>query len=434
VSRDFLAEAVDRWPERRALSDGARAWTYAELDRWVTGLARRIRDEDAPGPDDVLALVTESTAEGVATVLAVMRAGITLAPLNPRLTETELDAARRALAGSRPDGVAVLWTSGTSGAPRGVVLSSDNLRASASAAAERLSLGPSDRWLASLSTAHVGGLALVTRSVLLGSETVAVGPFDAGRAAALIREGRVTHASLVPTQLLRILEEFGDAPPPETFRCALIGGAHAPSGLVEHALEAGWPVALTYGMTEMSSQVATAPPARVRRKPGTPGRALAGVELRIAPDGEILCRGATRAVGYVASREPLVDGDGWVHTGDLGRLDEDGDLWITGRRSSRIISGGVTVDPTEVEETLRTHPSVVDVCVVGLPDEEWGEKLAAAVIPVEGELELEALDRWARECLSPAKRPRRWWLVGALPLNANGKVDRQRVEEGFRRS
>lgn len=431
MSADFLAEATARWPERRALSDASRAWSYAELDRWVTGLARRIRDEDAPGPGDVLALVTEPTAEGVATVLAAMRAGVTVAPLNPRLTEPELETARRALGGGRPGGAAVLWTSGTSGTPRGVVLSADNLRASARAAAARLALGPGDRWLASLSMAHVGGLALVTRAVLLGSELVAVGAFDAAGAAALIREGRVTHASLVPTQLLRVLDLTDDAPPPDSFRCALIGGAHAPSGLVERAVSAGWPVALTYGMTEMTSQVATAQAERVRAKPGTPGAPLEGVELRVADDGEILCRGATRAVGYVASREPLVDGEGWYHTGDLGRIDDDGDLWITGRQSARIISGGVTVDPTEVEELLRVHPAVVDVCVVGLADEEWGEKLAAAVIPVEGELDLEALDRWARERLSPAKRPRRWWLVDALPLNANGKVDRGRVREAF---
>jgi O-succinylbenzoic acid--CoA ligase len=199
--------------------------------------------------------------------------------------------------------------------------------------------------------------------------------------------------------------------------------------VLDRALEAGWPVALTYGMTEMSSQVATAPPDQVRRKPGTVGKLLPGVEGRLAPDGELSLRGPTLAMRYVGTDEPLVDDEGWYRTGDLARLDDEGDLWITGRRSDRIVSGGVTVDAAEVEETLRAHPAVYDVSVVGLPDEEWGEVVGAALVPVEGELDLEALDAWLRERLTAAKLPRRWALRDALPRNANGKVDRARVRE-----
>jgi O-succinylbenzoic acid--CoA ligase len=428
---DFLAETAARWPERRALSGRSRAWTFAELDAWVDELAARFRAEDQPAEGEVMALVAEPVPEGIAALLAATRAGLTVAPLNPNLSEAEHDTALHALAGSRPEGVAVLWTSGTSGSPRGVVLSARNLRASARAAAARLGLGGRDRWLASLSVAHVGGLALVTRSVILGSEIVAVGAFDVSAASAMIDEGRVTHASLVPTQVVRLLDERGDRPPPPTFRCMLVGGAHAPDDLVRRALARGWPVALTYGMTEMTSQVATAPPALVRRKPGTVGPPLDGVELRITGLGEILVRGATRARGTVGTRVPLVDADGWYATGDLGHLDEEGHLWVTGRRSERIISGGVTVDPREVEAVLRAHPAVVDVCVVGLPDAEWGEKLAAAVVPVEGAFDLEEVDAWSRERLGHPRRPRRWLLLNELPLNANGKVDRATVRGRF---
>jgi O-succinylbenzoic acid--CoA ligase len=428
---DFLAETAARWPERRALSGRSRAWTFAELDAWVDALAKRFRAEDQPAEGDLMALVAEPVPEGIAALLAATRAGLTVAPLNPNLSEAEHDAALEALGGSRPDGAVVLWTSGTSGSPRGVVLSARNLRASARAAAARLGLGGRDRWLASLSVAHVGGLALVTRSVILGSEIVATGAFDVATASALIDEGRVTHASLVPTQLVRLLDERGDRPPPATFRCVLLGGAHAPDDLVRRALAGDWPVALTYGMTEMTSQVATAPPALVRRKPGTVGPPLEGVELRITGLGEILVRGATRARGTVGTRAPLVDADGWYATGDLGHLDEEGHLWVTGRRSDRIISGGVTVDPREVEAVLRAHPAVVDVCVVGLPDAEWGEKLAAAVVPVEGAFDLEEVDAWSRERLGPPRRPRRWLLLNELPLNANGKVDRATIRGRF---
>ena len=216
---------------------------------------------------------------------------------------------------------------------------------------------------------------------------------------------------------------------------------------MRRALAAGWPLALTYGMTEMASQVATATPAQVRRKPGTVGRPLDGVQLRISAEGEVLARGAMLALGAVeashggddgavplvpvAPLAPLAGDDGWYRTGDLGRLDGDGDLWITGRRSDRIITGGVNVDPHEVEAALRGYPAIADACVVGLPDPEWGEVVAAVVVLAEGAFDAAAAGAWSRERLAPPKRPRRWLPVDALPLNANGKVDRGAVRGLF---
>jgi O-succinylbenzoic acid--CoA ligase len=259
-----------------------------------------------------------------------------------------------------------------------------------------------------------------------------------------------TRISLVPTQLLRVLEHRANREAPDTLRSVLVGGAHAPVALVERALAAGWPVALTYGATEASSQVATAPPELVRRKPGTVGPPLSGVELLVAANGEILVRGPTRALAYVGEEAPssdgapilaeggavhddvvkgavLADDDGWYHTGDLGRFDEDGDLWITGRRIDRIVSGGVTVDAVEVEEALRAHPTVIDACVVGLADEEWGERIVAWVEPVVGEFDVDAVSADLRTRLGAAKLPRAWYVAGGLPRNANGKVDRAAV-------
>jgi len=237
----------------------------------------------------------------------------------------------------------------------------------------------------------------------------------------------VTHVSLVPTQLLRLLDHRADGPPP-SFRCALIGGARAPADLVSRALEAGWPLALTYGMTEMTSQVATAPPDLVRAKPGALGEPLEGVELKVDGGGEILVRGRTQAIGYVGSDEAIADADGWHHTGDLGHIDDVGDVWVTGRRIDRIVSGGVTVDALEVEQALRGHPAVADACVVGVSDAEWGEVVGACVVPAEGEFDLDVVDESLRERLSVAKRPRFWWVEKELPLNAHGKVERARVK------
>ncbi|HSG09623.1 MAG TPA: AMP-binding protein [Longimicrobiales bacterium] len=411
------------------------AYALSDLEPLVDARAALLAAEGAEA-SRILPVCLEPDADGVLTLLALWRLGVTPAPLNPRLTERETAHARAALEGRAGEGAqVVLWTSGTSGRPRGVALSYGALSAHVAAVRRRLGLDPlRDTWLGSLSLAHVGGLMLAFRSILTGSRLVAFGAVTPEETWGLVRgdllptglSTPVTHASLVPTQLKRLLDATGDAAPPPSFRCLLLGGAHTPVDLLARARAAGWPVALTYGMTEMCSQVATATPGQVEAKPGCVGPPLDGVELRIAETEEVLVRGPSLAAGYLDGT-PLLDADGWYHTGDLGRLDEAGDLWITGRRSDRIISGGVNVDAAEVEDVLRGHPSVVDACVAGVPDEEWGEVVAAWVVPVEGEFDVDEVDAWLRDRLAGPKRPRRWVVESDLPLNANGKVDRAMV-------
>ncbi len=206
---------------------------------------------------------------------------------------------------------------------------------------------------------------------------------------------------------------------------------------MDRALAAGLPVALTYGMTEACSQVATAPPALVRAKPGTAGPPLDGAELRVAAGGEIEVRGEMVARAYhqggradagVVGERPMTGPDGWYRTGDLGRLDRDGHLWVAGRKSHRIVSGGVNVDPAEVERILAAHPGVAEAAVVGLPDPEWGERVAAGVVPARGgDLRVDALHAYCRDVLGPAARPATLVVLDALPRNPNGKVDRARL-------
>ena len=429
---------IDLLREARGLGDALalvgthRSWTYAALDGDVAERAEELRAQGVEA-GRIVPVPVAPTPEDIIHLLALWRVGVTPAPLSSKLTPSEREAAEAALVGEPSDAQAVLWTSGTAGRPRGVALTYENLAASATAARERLLLGPDDVWLASLSPAHVGGLALVTRALLLGSSLVAVGSFDAGRTLIHIDgDGGyppVTHLSVVPTQLLRLLELRGGRRPPSTFRCALVGGARAPSSLLRTALDAGWPLAVTYGLTEASSQVATAPPELTLRKPGTVGEPLDGIEVRVSEQEEILVRGATVASGYVgASDEPLVTTDGWLHTGDLGRVDDEGHLWITGRRSDRIVTGGVTVDAVEVEEAVRSYDTVTDVCVVGLPDPHWGERVAAWVVPADDGVDADALRDYLRQRLSGPKLPRVFHVSAeGLPRNANGKVDRNAV-------
>lgn len=472
---DLLRDAARRDPAAPALVEGGRRWSWGELDAEGERLAASLRGRGA-GPGVTVATLLPSSADGVLAVLAVPRTGATLAPLNPRFTATEIagalevldpallvcDDASEALAveaageGRRrrvvrvealanetpfadeagqprgappPEGAwAIVWTSGTSGRPRGVALGAEGLAVSARSTQRRLGLGPDDRWYAALGLAHVGGLALVTRAAALGSCVVSSGRFDAGAFTRLVDAGEVTHASLVPAMLRQILDGRDDRPFPDSLRGVLLGGAHTPRPLLDRALAAGLPVALTYGMTEVSSQAATAPPDLVRRKPGTVGEPLEGVLVAVAEDGEILLRGETLALGYVGTDEPLLGDGGWLHTGDLGERDADGHLWVTGRRAERIVTGGVNVDPAEVEDVLRLHEGVEDVAVVGVADERWGEVVAAAVVrrpgayPDPGDLE-----NLARERLTTSKIPRRWTFVDAVPRNPNGKIERGAV-------
>ncbi len=474
---DPLRDAARGSPDAPALDDGGRIWSYAELDAAADRLAALLRSAGCRTGTRV-ALLAHATGAAVRAVHAIPRTGAILAPLNPRLTVPEL---RRALSVLRPalvisdghralaleaagpggpdvlsltdvdepgttesdpgaarsppphrplaedDVLAVIWTSGTTGSPRGVELTRGNFRASAAGASDRLGLGSGERWYASLEIAHVGGLALVHRAAATAACILARGRFDAAGLAGLIGSGGVTHASLVPSMVLQLLDLRPAPTLPASLRCVLVGGAGTPADLLQRSLAAGLPVALTYGMTEACSQVATAPPELVKRKPGTVGRPLAGTEIRIR-DGGIEVRGPTVARRFLGQDAPVTGPEGWLATGDVGHLDEDGDLWVTGRRTDRIVSGGVNVDPTEVEAVLLGHPSVAEVAVVGREDRDWGERVVAVVVARAPLTRDELLD-FARPRLAATKRPRELQVVPTLPRNANGKVDRTALRD-----
>ncbi len=465
----FLSRTLGSHGDSNALVAAGHAVSVRSLNQEAERVARRLVTFGIR-PGEAVALKGYLDESVLVALHGIWKAGAVLLPLNPRWTDVEEAAAVRLLrpgvallgkgmtrvagttqslaldpgplVGAEPFGeiepdssplpsralgrgtAAHLLTSGTSGEPRRVSITFENFRASALAAGRRLSLRPSDRWLASLSLSHVGGLALVSRAAILGSCLLLDGRYETNRLRELLTRGEFTHAALVPVMLHRLLEGWGGGLPPDSLRCLLIGGAAAEEALVERALTLGFPLALTYGLTEATSQVATAPPELVRAKPGTVGAPLPGVDVRIAPGGEILVRGPTVAPSQRGA-------DGWLHTGDLGRLDGDGHLWVTGRISHRIVSGGVNVDPAEVEAVLRTHPDVRDVAVVGVPDPEWGERVVAALVVDDRPRIRGELDRLARQVLSPAKRPRDFRVVGSLPRNSNGKVDREGVRALF---
>ncbi len=497
--QDPVARAAAARPDDNALVFEGRSITYLQLHRAVEGLARLLV-EWGLGPGDRLALLLDNEPLYVALVHAAARAGVVLVPLNTRLAPVELEAqiddakpsvlvygeryaalsqstgckqlvsAERAAAASAPrmgrqpeqdlDGdrtvdrwpdvgahssAAIVYTSGTTGRPKGAVLTHGNLRWSASASAMRLGHRPGDRWLLPLPLYHVGGLATLHKCALYGSAVEIHARFEETAVAVSLQENHISHVSMVPTMLHRVLDAWGPVPVPISLRVVLVGGDALRSNLAERALDLGLPVFATYGLTEACSQVATSPVAGPLTDPIGAGRPLVGVRVRIVRKdgsvcgpgevGEIQVAGPTVMAGYWESRTgaPRPLADGWLPTGDSGRFAASGDLIVAGRRRDLIVTGGENVHPSEVETVLDAHPGVAASCVVGLDDDEWGAEVVAAVVPTGAPLDERVLRDHCRERLAGYKVPRRVLSLTELPRTGSGKVERvavrQRIEE-----
>ena len=289
----------------------------------------------------------------------------------------------------------VVATSGSTGAPKGVVLTHASVEASARATSEHLGITHSDRWLACLPLAHVGGLSVITRSIITGTDLVVHDGFDATAVEQAARDG-ATAVSLVATALRRV--------DPSLFRVIVLGGARPPSDRPSNAVA-------TYGMTETGSGVVY------------DGRPLKGVEVAIEPDGEVLLRCPMLLREYRDGSSPL-DGEGWLHTDDLGRWLPDGRLHIDGRRGDLIITGGENVWPDAVEAVLRAHPGVREVAVAGVPDLEWGQRVVAWVVAADPAPTLADLRSFTAGHLPAFCAPKQLHLVQSLPRSSLGKVQR----------
>jgi O-succinylbenzoic acid--CoA ligase len=338
----------------------------------------------------------------------------------------------------------VVYTSGTTGAPKGATLTYGNHLWSAFGSVLNLGLYAEDRWLACLPLFHVGGLAILLRSVIYGTTAIVHEGFDASRVNAAIDRDGVTIISVVANMLQRMLDERGDTPYPPSLRCVLLGGGPAPEALLRRCEALRIPVVQTYGLTETASQVATLSPEDALRKLGSAGKPLFGTEVRILDEsgverpaggeGEIVVRGPTVTLGYLNHPEATASAirEGWLHTGDIGYLDADGFLYVLDRRDDLIVSGGENIYPAEVEAALLAHPAVADAGVTGEPDERWGLKPVAFVVLGEGAATAEELISHCRARLAAYKMPARIEFRDGLPRNAAGKLMRSqlRVAQG----
>lgn len=434
-------------------------WTYRALAVQVrcicAGLSARGFD-----PKTIVALRASNRPQTVMTILALIALGIPFVAIHPRWTDPEVrivmqDAQAAALLDdaqidvllscapsasvqtenreiSDQDPLAILYSSGTSGTPKGAILSRAAFVASAKGSAHNLGWQTDDRWLLCLPLCHIGGLSIVVRCLCARKTVVLLSRFDPNAVLLHVRQSRATLLSVVPVMLHALLDADTDKVLP-SLRAVLCGGAATPLALIERAQKQGCNVLLTYGLTEACSQVTVQSLGEAPTQRRGSGRAIAGMQIEIrnedgtvlAPGGvgNIWISGSSLMTGYVG-RTPL--SGAWFDTGDIGELSADGTLTVYSRRLDLIITGGENVYPLEVEQALLADPQVQAAVVFGIPHPQWGATVAAALVVRPG-FDFAALTESLCLRLAPFKRPRLWAKLSVLPELPSGKIDRRRV-------
>ena len=355
-----------------------------------------------------------------------------------------------------PEDVAILlFTSGTTGEPKAAVLRHRHLTSYIITTVEFMGAAADEAQLVSVPSYHIAGISAVLSSLYVGRRIFYLSAFDPATWVRMVEQERITHAMVVPTMLGRILGVMSETGASlSSLRHLSYGGGRMPPELIERAMAAlpGVNFVNAYGLTETSSTIAVLTPEHhreamasadpgIRARLGSVGRPLATVELEIrGPAGELLAAGergeiyvrGEQVAGEYVGRTVLTD-DGWFPTNDAGHLDEHGFLHLAGRLDDVIVRGAENLSPGEIEDTLRSHPAVAEAAVVGIPDPEWGEAVAAAVVLVEGvETSEDELKDWVRARLRSTKTPQVIQFRAEMPHNETGKLLRRVLREDLR--
>jgi len=488
---DWLTRCAQNRPQHLAVHYGEIQWSFAQLDREVSRLARQLATVHV-GEGSRVALLAANSLHVVTCVHALTRLGAVLVPLNIRLTADELrwqvqdahatlllhdaehaftatnivanipqvaftsieaDSSIPVLSDLPETDVplrtlidlqatqAIMYTSGTTGTPKGALIMYGMQWWNAIGSALNLGHQPDDCWLACMPFFHIGGLSILMRSVIYQISVIVQQKFDAEAVNEAIQKQHVTIISVVAVMLQRMLTTLDTqkAVYPATLRCVLLGGGPTPRPLLEACAVKHIPVVQTYGMTETCSQAVTLAPVDALRKLGSAGRPLPSVQLRILHDGqeaqaeetgEIYLKGPTITLGYADRPEATahVISNGWLATGDIGYLDAEGYLYVLDRRSDLIISGGENVYPAEIEAVLLSHPDVAEAGVCGQSNAQWGQVPIAFVHLKDGSIvSTNALMEYASQRLARYKQPHTVYIVEQLPRNSSGKLLRREL-------
>ncbi|MCM3710251.1 o-succinylbenzoate--CoA ligase [Sporosarcina luteola] len=473
---NWLLQRAYLTPDRMALSFGEKQWTFRQLSEKAATIARKLR-WNGLNEGDRIALLGRSTPEMVFVIHGCLLAGLEIVMMNSRLSSKEIswqlkdcgastliaddefiDHIREVstskllfsaikISEAKPvtftemwepsRTITIMYTSGTTGFPKGVRQTAGNHTSSALSSVLNLGLSEDDIWLCTMPLFHISGFSILARSVIYGMGVRLYEKFDAESIVEEIEKGTATRISVVATGLHRILDEFeknGSVAHP-SFQSMLAGGGPVPDEYLRRAAHYNLPVLQTYGMTETSSQTATLSSEDALRKSGSAGKPLFfnRITIRDAEQpgefGEVLVMGPHVTPGYIghaSDREPLEDG--WLPTGDIGYIDEEGYLFIVDRRSDLIISGGENIYPAEIENVLMSHPEVKEAGVCGVDHPEWGSVPVAFIVGDEHLTELN-LERYCNQQLGRYKVPRAFHFVDELPRNASNKLLRRELRE-----
>ncbi|MBT2582587.1 o-succinylbenzoate--CoA ligase [Planococcus sp. ISL-109] len=333
--------------------------------------------------------------------------------------------------------ISIMFTSGTTGNPKGVRQTAENHFSSAVSSALNLGVSPDDVWLCTVPLFHISGFSVLMRSLIYGMGVRLYEKFDAAACADELCKGQVTHSSMVGVMLEQVLREIEqrDLRVSPRFKQILAGGGPVPVSYLQRAEAHGIQVLQTYGMTETSSQTTTLQPADAKTKIGSAGKPLFLYQVKIdgahgaGENGEIFIKGPQVTPGYIGQfRERPVQIDGWLPTGDIGYLDVEGFLYVVDRRSDLLVSGGENVYPAEIEKVLMAHPAVREAGVCGMPDEQWGEVPAAFVVLDDVQAK-EQLPSFCRKHLAGYKVPKIFHVVDELPRSASNKLLRRELKK-----
>ncbi|WP_230130296.1 o-succinylbenzoate--CoA ligase [Bacillus sp. CECT 9360] len=488
---NWLKKRAELTPNRVAVEFKNKLYTFNELDAMAEETAGKLVATGFQA-GDVCALLVRNHIDSVVMIHALFYLGTKIVFLNNRLTPKELswqlaDSGSKWLVSEKhfheklveikkqssgvfiakmeeirlittlneaniqeefilQDTATIMYTSGTTGNPKGVIQTFGNHWWSAMGSMLNLGLSEDDCWFCGVPIFHISGLSILMRSVIYGMKVILVERFEEDEANAMIQQKGVTIISVVTAMLNRMLVALGNETYPESFRCMLLGGGPAPKSMLEACKDKGIPVYQTYGMTETSSQIVTLVPEYSLIKIGSAGKPLFPSRLKIEIDGrpagteepgEIVVSGPNVTSSYLnreAETKKAIK-DGWLYTGDIGYLDDDGFLYVLDRRADLIISGGENVYPAEIESVISQHPAVFEAGVSAKADERWGQVPVAFVVThEEARTNEKELIAYCREHLASYKVPNQVIFCDALPRNASNKLSRRELKKSLEAS
>ncbi|KRM99311.1 o-succinylbenzoate--CoA ligase [Loigolactobacillus rennini] len=462
---NWLSKRARLTPNRCALKSGAKQLTFFQLQAQVLQQAGRIASLQ---PRKRVAILTDNTMTGYLTILAVQQLGLEPVLLNWRLATNELNqqlndaAVDLCLAADRlaqplaarvisfsqlsqqtpvastpvaefpPNGIAsIMYTSGTSGRAKGVLQTYRNHFFSAMGSVLNLGLTETDSWLCCVPLFHISGLSIMMRSLIYGMTVVLVDHFDATTINQLLCTQPITTISVVPYMLKKLLAQLPtDKHYNAAFRCMLLGGGAIDRETLTHCQQRQIPVIQSYGMTETASQIVALNFASAEQKIGSAGQPLFPVQIKITPEnatnGHILIKTPTLAAGYLNQMAAFKQHfqHGWFDTGDIGYLDAEGFLFVTGRSGDMINSGGENMFPAEIETVYQQHPAVQQIVVAGQSDPTWGS-VPVAYLQLNQPISAAELQQYGRQHLAHYKVPHAFYQVESFPRTGNGKVKRR---------